>query len=76
MSDPTVEQNIVEEVGKPVEIKEIEKEVLKGLRPRSTWIKTKEVLKTAGKVTLMVVAAAAIVAALGAGSAYAEKHMK
>jgi len=65
-----------EEVGKPVKIKQIEKEVVKQLSPSNTWVKTKEVAKTGGKVALMVIAAVGLVAALGVGKAYVDKHME
>ena len=65
-----------EEIGKPIKIKVLEKKVVKQLSSGNTWFKTKEVAKTAGKVGLMVIAAAGLVAALGAAIAYADKHMK
>ena len=70
-----MDECLLEEVGTPIKIKEIEKEALKQLNSGSIMIKTKEVAKTAGEVALMVIVAAALIAALGAGTAYADKHM-
>jgi hypothetical protein len=66
----------MKEVGDPVKIQEIEKKVVKKLAPNSTWIKTKEVAKTTGKVVLLILLAAGAVAAIGAATSYAEEQMK
>lgn len=67
--------NTVEE-GKRVHIKKIEKQVLKELAPGTTWVKTKEVLKTTGKVALVFALFTGFALAIGAASAYAEDQMK
>jgi len=74
MDEILVEEEI--EVGKPLGIKEVEKKVMKQLNKGNSWVRTKEVAKTAGKVGLMALAAAIVVAGLGVATAYAEKHMK
>jgi len=60
---------------KSINLNDLEKDVMKELNSGAIWIKTKEVAKTTGKVALMLLVAFTAIAALGAGTAYANKSL-